>query len=90
MRSPSCILLAVLAGLPAAAHGQLRPESNEQSPAKVLPPRTTPSLDTVMPPSGGLVAGGRLADDVEVDDPSLAEAADAHHHKDHSGASQSA
>jgi murein DD-endopeptidase MepM/ murein hydrolase activator NlpD len=58
MRPTSCILLAVLAGLPAAARAQLTLEFDDQPPAKVLPQKTSLPLDGVMPPSGGLVSGG--------------------------------
>jgi murein DD-endopeptidase MepM/ murein hydrolase activator NlpD len=58
VRPTSCILLTVLAGLPVAAYAQPHLETNHQAPAKVLPQRTSPPSDRVMPPSGGLVSGG--------------------------------
>jgi hypothetical protein len=56
MRPTSHILLAVLAGLPAAVHAQVH--RDDQPPAKVL--KTSPPFDRVTSPSGGLVSGGPI------------------------------
>jgi hypothetical protein len=45
MRPPPRIALAVLAGLPAAAHAQIHRETTDQPPAKVLPQRTSLPFD---------------------------------------------